>query len=92
MKACEIDPAPFMSQCDALVPFQVTNRSASSHLSRVKEDYEYMMAIGHFDINLAEQQEFMNHHITQYITSFHKNDYDRPRQRFHHELILRRWV
>ncbi len=90
--ACGIDPLPYLGQCDQLLRYTETNRSASGHLCCVKDEYGWMMARGQFDINLEEQQEFMNHHITRYVTSYHKNGYDFPRQRLHHELLLRRWA
>ena len=36
LKAAEIDPGKYLQQCDLVIPFNKSNKSASAHLSRTK--------------------------------------------------------
>jgi len=38
MKAAAINPEKYLEKCDEIVPVYETNRSASAHLSRIKEE------------------------------------------------------
>jgi hypothetical protein len=92
LKAIDINPEIYLEKCDEIIPFYETNRSASAHLSRIKEEYEYYISGRLHDIYPPDDEAFYNKIISEYITTYDKKEYDYPSRRFHHELILRRWV
>lgn len=91
MKSVNINPGKYLVKCDEIFPFYETNRSASAHLSRINEEYVYYISGRLHDIYPPEDEMFYNKLVGDYITTYNKKDYDFPRRRFHHELILRRW-
>lgn len=91
LKAADIDPTNYIDQCDFLIPFESTNKSASSHLSQTKTDYQDMISTRWHGVYPPDDEDFYNTLITKNLVSFNKKDLDYPSKRFYHELILRRW-
>jgi hypothetical protein len=91
IQAIGVNPEKYLENCDEILPFIETNRSASSHLSRVKEEYNYYISGRLHDVYPPEDEVFYNKLIKDEIATFDKKGFDSPGKRFHHELILRRW-
>lgn len=91
LQAIDINPEKYLDKSDEIMPIFETNRSASAHLSRIKEDYGDMISSSWHKVYPPEDEVFYNKIISEYITTYDKKEYDFPRRRFHHELILRRW-
>ncbi|RED92233.1 DUF6933 domain-containing protein [Marinoscillum furvescens] len=92
IRAGGIDPTLYLQKCELFVPYTQTNRSATAHLSRIKQDYEYSIAsdLEEMPVEIAENQ--FNTKIIRNPCSFGGPGFDMPIRRFHHELLLRRWV
>ena len=91
LRAADIDPTKYLQQCDFLIPFTVTNKSASAHLSQIKFEYEDMISTRWHGVYPPDDEIYYNQLIADHIVSYNKKDYDKPAKRFYHELILRRW-
>lgn len=91
LRVADIDPTKYLQQCDFLIPFNLTNKSASAHLSQTKTEYEYMISTRWHSVYPPEDELFYNQLIADHIVTYNKKDYDKPAKRFYHELILRRW-
>jgi hypothetical protein len=91
LRAANIDPTKYLTECDFMVPYHITNASATAHLSRTKIDYGYYLSTRWHDIYPPQDEEHYNRMIADNIVRYNKKDYDKPAKRFHHELILRRW-
>lgn len=91
LRAADIDPTKYLQQCDFLIPYTVTNKSASAHLSQVKFEFEDMISTHWHGVYPPDDEIFYNQLIADHIVSYNKRDYDKPAKRFYHELILRRW-
>ena len=91
LRAADIDPTGYLAQCNFLVPFNKSDKSASAHLSRTKMDYEYMISTRWNEVYAPADEVYYNQMISDNLVSYDKKDFDRPARRFHHELILRRW-
>lgn len=91
LHAAQINPQGYLKQCDLLIPYRSSNRSASAHLSRIKWEYQWMIEDNHHEVSAPEDEAFYNDLIARDITTYGGKDYDRPTQRFYHELLLRRW-
>ena len=93
LRAIDINPEPYLMQCDVLVPYEKTNKSASAHLSRIKQEYEYSVSEAVTQSVSPEVEQRFNVGLTKDLTTYGgSKDFDYPAQRFHHELILRRWI
>lgn len=91
LSAAQIDSSKYLTQCDLIVPYHATNKSATAHLSRTKNDFEFIISSSSHEVYPPEDEEFHNKLIADNIVTYNKKDFDKPAQRFHHELILRRW-
>ncbi len=91
LNAANINPQKYLKNCDLLIPFRSTNRSASAHLSRIKDEYKWMIETNHDGVSASEDETFYNDLIARDLTTYGGKDYDRPAQRFYHELLIRRW-
>lgn len=91
LHAADINPDKYLQQCDALVPYTATNKSASAHLSQTKWNYEYMISTRWHGVYPPDDEVYYNQLIAHNMVKFGKKEYDKPAQRFYHELILRRW-
>lgn len=92
LRSIDIDPASYLMQCDVLVPFEQTNKSASAHLSRMKREYEYIISTATTEIVPPDDETYFNALAARDLTSYDGKGYDYPAKRFYHELLLRRWV
>ena len=93
LNAARIDPTLYLEQCDWLVPFEKSNRSASAHLSQTKSYFELIIKENcHGMHGKPDDEQFYNTLLADNLVQFKGNNYDRPSQRFYHELLLRRWV
>ena len=91
MTCAGIDPKKYLEQCDWLVEYEKSDKSASAHLSRTKMEYEYMIKSQHHNVDAADDEAFYNRMIADNLVSYHKKDFDRPSKRLYHEMLLRRW-
>jgi hypothetical protein len=89
--AADIDATGYLRHCDLLVPYILTDRSASSHISRTKIDFEYIIKSDQGMYDMHTDEAHYNHSIAHNFVTYNKKDYDYPFRRFHRELILRRW-
>lgn len=93
LRAIDINPTKYLEQSFIMVPYTAANKSASSHLSRIKTEYGDMIKSRYHDVYPPEDEAFYNKLVTDDITSYHNTkDYDFPKKRFLHELLLRRWA
>lgn len=92
MTSAGIASKKYLSQHEVLVPYESSNRSASAHLSNMKQDYKWMIEHNHHQVQAPDDQAFYNSLAAEEITTYGGRDYDSPSQRFYHELLLRRWV
>ncbi|WKK82005.2 DUF6933 domain-containing protein [Marivirga arenosa] len=91
LQSIDIDPEKYLNKCDKIYPITETNRSASAHLSRIKEDYGGMISTCWHDVYPPDDELFYNQLICENITTYGRKEYDFPKRRFYQELILRRW-
>ena len=91
LTAVNINPDQYLKNCDVLVPFLSSNRSASAHLSRIKEEYKWMLDQNSHGVSAPADEAFYNKLVAKDITTYGGKDYDRPMKRFYHELLVRRW-
>lgn len=91
LRTADIDPTKYLQQCDFLIPFNKSDKSATAHLSRTKIDFEYVISAHRYEVFPPHDEEYYNRMIADNLVSYNKKDYDKPAKRFYHELILRRW-
>ncbi|WP_258102196.1 DUF6933 domain-containing protein [Marinoscillum pacificum] len=90
--AADVNPQVYLQGFDVLVPFTSTNKSASSHISRLKQEYQWMLEDVNHSISPPDDERHYNQIIARDICSYGGKDYDYPSKRFYHELLLRRWT
>lgn len=92
LNAKDINPAIYFSKFETIYPYTQSDRSASAHLSRIKQEYEYMIALSWHGMEAPDDEIHYNILLADDLATFNKKGFDKTSERFHSELLLRGWV